>query len=86
MRQYLDSISPLNNSNKLNIPLLVYQGKNDPRVPLSESMQIVESIRENGKIVWYLEASNEGHGLTQPLNYIFVGAAALTFLEEYPLN
>jgi len=86
MRQYLDSISPLNNSNKINIPLLVYQGKNDPRVPLSESMQIVESIRENGKIVWYLEASNEGHGLTQPLNYIFVGAAALTFLEEYLLN
>lgn len=83
MRRFLESISPLNNSEKISIPLFVYQGKNDPRVPVTESRQIVEKIREAGKEVWYLEASNEGHGIDQPLNQIFVGAAGFTFFEKY---
>ncbi|MFC1651329.1 S9 family peptidase [Candidatus Latescibacterota bacterium] len=86
MRQFLESISPLNNTEKINIPLFIYQGKNDPNVPLSESRQIVKKIREAGKEVWYIEASNEGHGLTQPLNTIYVGAAGLIFLEKYLMN
>ena len=43
-------------------PLLVVQGKNDPRVNIRESNQIVAAVRDNGKPVEYLVAPDEGHG------------------------
>ena len=86
MRAFLEKISPLNNVEKIKIPLMVYQGKNDPRVPQSESRQLVDKIRESGREVWYIEASNEGHSLSQPMNQIYVGAAGFRFVEEYLLS
>jgi len=86
MNHFLDSISPLNHADKIDIPILIYQGANDPRVPLSESLQMAEKIRETGKEVWYIEASNEGHGISNPLNRIFVNASAATFIEDYLLD
>ena len=38
------------------------QGKNDPRVPASESIEMVQAIRESGTPVWFLMANDEGHG------------------------
>src|SRR5215475_4339157 len=62
MREFLNRIAPLNNAAKITKPLFVVQGGNDPRVPLSESVQIVEAVRKNGIPVWYLMAKDEGHG------------------------
>ena len=45
MRAYLQRISPLTNAARINKPLLVVQGLNDPRVPASESQQMVAKIR-----------------------------------------
>ena len=50
MREYLESISPNNHASEIISPLFVIQGANDPRVPESESTQMVKSIRENGGI------------------------------------
>ncbi len=66
--------------------MFVFQGYNDPRVPYMESRQMVKKIESSGKEVWYLEASNEGHGLNNPLNSIYVGASAFTFFEKHLLN
>ena len=62
MREFLERISPLTNAHKIKKPLFVIQGKNDPRVPVTEAEQIVERVRLNGTPVWYLRGENEGHG------------------------
>jgi dipeptidyl aminopeptidase/acylaminoacyl peptidase len=68
MRTFLNRISPLNSATSIRKPLLVVQGLNDPRVPASESQQMVWRIRSNGGEVWYLAAKDEGHGFRKKAN------------------
>ena len=68
MRAYLRRISPLTNAERISRPLLIVHGKNDPRVPLSEAEQIVNRVRSRGGDVWYLQASDEGHGFRKKQN------------------
>jgi dipeptidyl aminopeptidase/acylaminoacyl peptidase len=68
MRLFLQGISPLNNAAAIKKPLLVVQGLNDPRVPASESEQLVWRLRGNGGEVWYLAARDEGHGFRKKAN------------------
>ncbi len=82
MRAFLERISPANNVEKITRPLLVVQGLNDPRVPASESEQMVEQIRENGGDVWYLLAKNEGHGFRKKVNRDYYLNASMLFLER----
>jgi dipeptidyl aminopeptidase/acylaminoacyl peptidase len=86
MRRFFESISPLGHADKISVPLFVYGGRNDPRVPVSESRQIVETVRDGGGDVWYIEAANEGHGLSRPMNLMYVGSAAHAFVEEHLLD
>lgn len=82
MREHLQEISPANNADRINKPLLVVQGANDPRVPMSESEQMVETIRENGGEVWYLLAKDEGHGFSKQDNREVYYQTMMTFLRE----
>jgi dipeptidyl aminopeptidase/acylaminoacyl peptidase len=68
MRAFLSRISPLNQAKAIRRPLLVVQGLNDPRVPYTESQQMVATIRANGGEVWYLAAKDEGHGFRKKSN------------------
>ncbi len=68
MRAYLRRISPLTNADRISKPLLVVHGRNDPRVPLSESQQVVARLRSRGAEVWYLEARDEGHDFRRKQN------------------
>jgi dipeptidyl aminopeptidase/acylaminoacyl peptidase len=81
MRAYLQRISPLTNAARINKPLLVVQGLNDPRVPASESQQMVAKIRGRGGEVWYLAARDEGHGFRKKSNRDFYQKTIVTFLE-----
>jgi dipeptidyl aminopeptidase/acylaminoacyl peptidase len=83
MRAFLEQISPLNNADRIDIPLLVVQGRNDPRVPASESEQIVQALRQRGQPVWYIEALNEGHGYNRKENRNVYEQAAILFLQQY---
>jgi dipeptidyl aminopeptidase/acylaminoacyl peptidase len=82
MRAYLNRISPLNNAARISKPLLVVQGLNDPRVPASESQQMVAKIRARGGEVWYLAAKDEGHGFRKKANRDFYQKTIVTFLEK----
>jgi dipeptidyl aminopeptidase/acylaminoacyl peptidase len=86
VREFLQRISPLNNADRIEIPLLVVQGRNDPRVPVSESVQIVNALRKRGRPVWYMEALNEGHGYERRENRRLHEQAAVLFLQEYLLR
>ncbi len=82
MRAFLQRISPLTNAARITKPLLVVQGLNDPRVPASESQQMVAKIRARGGEVWYLAAKDEGHGFRKKTNRDFYQKAIVTFLEK----
>jgi dipeptidyl aminopeptidase/acylaminoacyl peptidase len=83
MRAFLDRISPLNNVDRIALPLLVVQGQNDPRVPVTESEQIVAALRQRGQPVWYIKALNEGHGYDRKENQDIFQQAAILFLQRY---
>lgn len=82
MRAFLDSISPLHNAERIVSPLMVVQGANDPRVPVTEAEQMVERVREVGTPVRYIVAANEGHGFRNPWNAIYEAIASLQFADE----
>jgi len=86
MRAFLERISPLYNVEKINVPLLVVQGQNDPRVAVTESEQIVKALRERGKPIWYINALNEGHGYNRKENRDVYQQAAMMFLQQYLLD
>jgi dipeptidyl aminopeptidase/acylaminoacyl peptidase len=75
--------SPLTNAKAIVTPLMVVQGKNDPRVNIRESNQIVAAVRDNGKPVEYLVAPDEGHGYARPINNLAMAVAMEPFLETY---
>lgn len=86
MREYLLSISPTNHVNEFKSPLFVIQGANDPRVPMSEAEQMVNSIRKNNGTVWYMLAKDEGHGFRKKENRDRMTEAVTLFLKEHLLN
>jgi protease II len=82
MRAFLESISPLNNVERIRSPLFVAQGYNDPRVPYTESEQIVAALRANEVPVWYLLAMDEGHGFAKKPNRDYFQAATVLFFRK----
>lgn len=86
MAAFLEKISPVHHVNRIRNPLLVVQGLNDPRVPASESEQMVAAIRRAGGTVWYLLAKNEGHGFAKKKNADFQFYVTIQFLREFLLK
>ncbi len=82
MRAFLESISPLNHAERIVSPLMVVQGANDPRVPVTESRQMVERVRRNRQAVPYIEAADEGHGFRKPWNMLYARTAQTQMLES----
>ncbi len=81
--QRLESQSPLHFADRIQAPLLVIQGANDPRVKKTESEQIVVALRELGRHVEYMLADDEGHGFAGRENRLAVAAALERFLAEH---
>jgi len=81
--EFLKSRSPLFYADRIQNPLLIGQGANDPRVKQPESEQIVSAMREKGKPVQYVLYTDEGHGFARPENRMHFYAIAENFLAEY---
>ena len=86
MRAHLENISPLNNVDKISVPLFIVQGENDPRVPVTEAKQMVEALREQGHAVWYMNALNEGHGYRKKENRDTYQQAMILFFREHLID
>jgi len=86
MREFLERIAPMNNIEKIKKPMLVVAGKNDPRVPVGESDQIVAALKKSGTPVWYIMAKDEGHGFQKKPNQDYQFYATVEFLQEYLLK
>ena len=85
VRAFFERISPKRQAARIRAPLFVIQGQNDPRVPVTESEQIVEEVRRNGRPVWYMKALNEGHGFVRKENVDLMRNAVVLFFQEHLL-
>lgn len=81
--EFLRSRSPLHNAERIEKPLLIGQGANDPRVKKAESLQIVEALKKKGRPVEYVEYEDEGHGFARPENRLDFYARAERFLAGH---
>lgn len=79
----LRAISPLFHAERIQRPLLVVQGANDPRVLQVESDELVAAAKKNGVPVEYLLFDDEGHGFRKRENRIAASEAYLSFLNKH---
>ncbi|MBV8202243.1 MAG: S9 family peptidase [Acidobacteria bacterium] len=86
MRAFLESIAPVRHAAEIRKPLLVAAGANDPRVPVSESDQIVAAVEAQRVPVWYVVAKDEGHGFQKKANVDYLRTVSFVFLETYLLG
>jgi dipeptidyl aminopeptidase/acylaminoacyl peptidase len=85
IREFMERTAPLHNAEKIKKPLMIIQGQNDPRVPVSESQSIVRATK--GRVpVWFLLARNEGHGFVQQGNRDYRLYATILFVKEFLLK
>ncbi|MEO8514658.1 MAG: S9 family peptidase [Ignavibacteria bacterium] len=82
-REFLMERSPVNHVDNISCPLLIVQGKNDPRVVQAESDQIAERLRSQSKEVDYMVLDDEGHGFSKVSNQIMVWEKICSFLDKY---
>jgi dipeptidyl aminopeptidase/acylaminoacyl peptidase len=81
-RAFLTKCSPLTYVDRIQRPLLIGQGANDPRVKQTESDQIVQAMQEKNIPVTYVLFPDEGHGFARPENRLSFNAVAEAFLSE----
>jgi dienelactone hydrolase len=79
----LEAASPLTHASKIQRPLLIAQGANDPRVKQAESEQIVAAMKKHGLPVTYALFPDEGHGFARPENNIAFFAITEAFLSAH---
>jgi dipeptidyl aminopeptidase/acylaminoacyl peptidase len=81
-REFLASASPLRHADAIRAPLFVIHGRNDPRVPVSETEQLVENLTRRG-VRCHLEIyEDEGHGLARLANRLDAYPKAVAFLDD----
>jgi dipeptidyl aminopeptidase/acylaminoacyl peptidase len=82
-REFLESISPNNNAQRIMSPLFIIHGTNDPRVPIGEAEQIAETLKRHGREVRLMKFDDEGHGLVKLKNRIAGYSEAVEFLMRH---
>lgn len=86
MRAYLEKIAPMNHLDAMHKPIFAVVGKNDPRVPWTESRQILDKLNAQGTPTWFLLANDEGHGYAKKKNQDFLFDAEVMFVKTYLLE
>ncbi len=69
-REFLLERSPSTHLHQLACPMLVIQGRNDPRVVAAESEDLARTLQAQGKDVSLLLFENEGHDVTKLENKV----------------
>lgn len=79
-REFLESISPTTNARQIRAPLFIIHGLNDPRVPVGEAGQIMQTMQSLGRESHIMTFQDEGHGLVKLHNRIEAYSNALGFV------
>ncbi len=67
-RDIYEQRSPIKHTEKLNCPLLVFQGLEDKVVPPNQAIKMVNAVKQKGLPVAYVEYADEAHGFRNSLN------------------
>lgn len=86
MRDFFESISPMNNAAKITKPIFIIAGRNDPRVPWTEGKQMTEALRSHNVPTWFLVAEDEGHGFAKKSNRDYLFTATIEFVKRFLLS
>ncbi len=81
--EFLTSVSPLTNADRIRAPLLIVHGENDPRVPVGEARQIAEAVQATGGTAELLIFPDEGHGIAKLSNRLVYYRRMVEFLDEH---
>ncbi len=79
----LDAISPIQHVDRIERPLLLGHGANDPRVKLTESETIAAAMAERQLPIDFVVFPDEGHGLANPSNALAMYALVEAFLSQH---
>lgn len=82
-RKVYEEDSPITYIRSEKAPLLVLQGDNDPRVPKEEAQQVVDILKNEGRIVDVHYYANEGHGFVKRENQIDSIRRTLAWFDQY---
>lgn len=82
-REFLEQISPIHKIDRIQVPLMVLAGDNDPRVPLFESEQVVERVQAAGGTVEFVHYADEGHKFSKLANRVDSFTKMGEFLRRY---
>ncbi len=75
--------SPVYHVDKIETPLFIVQGAQDPRVDKNESDQMVRALRKKGIDVPYMVKEDEGHGFQNEENRFQFYKAMAGFLKKH---
>jgi dipeptidyl aminopeptidase/acylaminoacyl peptidase len=80
--EFLLSVSPLQRVEKIQVPVFIAHGFNDPRVPVEEAMQLSMALKEAKRNPRVFIAPDEGHGFAKLDNRVYFGERVAAFLDE----
>ncbi|MFM8270228.1 MAG: S9 family peptidase [Pseudomonadota bacterium] len=81
--EFLKLVSPMSYLNKIKTPLLIFHGANDPRVPVQETEQLVQVLRDKNVPVEVKIFPDEGHGNTKLRNILEQARMMVFFFEKH---
>ncbi len=82
-REVMEKLSPLFHVDKIVGPLQLIQGANDPRVPVSEAVQMLERMREKNIPGSLIVFPDEGHGFVKRSNRVLFLGNQLLFFRKH---
>ena len=82
-RDFLVEISAIHKVDQIKAPMMIIHGERDPRVPISESEQIVAALKNRNHPVEYRVFPDEGHGITKLKNKLALYPGVADFLDKY---
>jgi dipeptidyl aminopeptidase/acylaminoacyl peptidase len=80
---FFEEIAPLNHTANITAPLLVFHGRNDTRVPVSEAEQLTADLKQQGKQVELIIFEDEGHQTEKIENHIHMNTQIVQFMQKF---
>jgi dipeptidyl aminopeptidase/acylaminoacyl peptidase len=84
--EFLKSVSPIHKLDRIQAPVMVVHGKNDPRVPVTEAYAIIDNLKKRGVEAEALIFPDEGHGVRKKENRLTEYRKMTEFFEKYLKN
>lgn len=82
-KEFLIERSPKTYLKNIKCPMLIIQGKNDPRVLEAESKEVAENLKSNGVDVEFLVFEDEGHDVIKFRNKALCYTKIVDFFKEH---